>query len=201
MLISKKRRIGVSRQIWLVVLFAFFSHQPQAYAAEQDIVTACGIVSAADAEKFVGGPLEIKEFAKVPLANGPETYTSTCTYIAKGGDFNDAFAAPRLVDLTLHFLDTKEAMAAIYENSVVQYSQAVKSPDTPLINATITPLSGFGDKAFVLEALTDKKTGYKSVLIVFYKGKIGGSIGAWKKPESSLETTKAVLSYILRKLP
>jgi hypothetical protein len=60
---------------------------------------------------------------------------------------------------------------------------------------------GFGDKAFVLEAVTDKKTGYKSVLIVFYKGRVGGSIAAWKKPDSALETTKTVLKFILSKLP
>ena len=185
----------------MIAFFLLFSHPYQAYAAEQDEPTACAVVTGSDAEKFVGGPLDVKEFAKLPTANGPGTYTSTCTYIAKGGDFTDPFPAARLLDLTLHFLDTREAMAAIYENSVVQYSEAIKSLEAPLKNATITPLGDFGDKAFVLEALTDKKTGYKSVLIVFYKGRIGGSIGAWKKPDSSLATTKAVLSHILSKLP
>jgi hypothetical protein len=76
-----------------------------------------------------------------------------------------------------------------------------QAPDAPFKNATITPIAGFGDKAFVLEAVTDPKTGYKSALIVFYKDKVGGSVGAWKKPDSSLETTKAVLRHILSKLP
>jgi len=191
----------VSRRLWFIALFVLFGHQVQSYAAEQAEPTACGIVSAADAEKFVGAPLEVKEFAKLPTANGPGTYNSICTYIAKGGDFADAFPAARLLDLTLHFLDTSEAMAAIYENSVAQYGEAIKSPDAPLKNATISPLAGFGDKAFVLEAVTDKTTGYKSVLIVFYKGRIGGSIAAWKKPDSALETTKSVLKFILSKLP
>jgi hypothetical protein len=75
------------------------------------------------------------------------------------------------------------------------------APDAPFKNATITPLSGFGDRAFVLEAVTDPKTGYKSALIVFYKGRVGGSVGAWKKPDSSLETCKTVLRHILSKLP
>jgi len=191
----------LNRSIWVIASSLLFGHQYQAYAAEQGELTACAVVSGSEAEKFVGGPLDVKEFAKLPISNAPGTYTSTCTYIAKGGDFTDPFPAARLLDLTLHFLDTREAMAAVYENSVVQYSEAIQSPETPLKNATITPLSGFGDKAFVLEALTDKKTGYKSVLIVFYKGKIGGSIGAWNKPDSSLETTKAVLKHILSKLP
>jgi hypothetical protein len=191
----------VTGRTWLIALFVLISQPSQSHAAEQAEISACGIVSIADAEKFVGEPLEVKEFAKLPTANGPGTYNSICTYIAKGGDFADAFPAARLLDLTLHVLDTSEAMAAIYENSVVQYTETIKSPEAPLKNATITPLAGFGDKAFVLEAVTDKATGYKSVLIVFYKGRIGGSIAAWKKPDSALETTKNVLKFVLSKLP
>lgn len=158
----------MSRRICFIALLVLFGHEIQAYAAEQAETTACGVVGAADAETFVGGPLEVKEFAKLPTANGPGTYNSICTYIAKGGDFADAVPAARLLDLTLHYLDTAESMAAIYENSVAQHAEAIKSPEAPLKNATISPLAGFGDKAFVLEAVTDKTTGYKSVLIVFY---------------------------------
>ena len=188
-------------RIWFIALFVLISQPSQTQAAEQAEISACGIVGIANAEKFVGAPLEVKEFAKLPTANGPGAYNSICTYIAKGGDFADAFPAARLLDLTLHFLDTSEAMAAIYENSVAQYGEAIKSPDAPVKNATISPLAGFGDKAFVLEAVTDKTTGYKSALIVFYKGRIGGSIAAWKKPDLALETTKSVLKFILSKLP
>jgi hypothetical protein len=163
--------------------------------------TACGIVTAADAQRLVGGPLDVKEFAKVPTANGPGTYDSICTYIAKGGDPENPVTAPRLLDLTLHFLNSAEEMKIIYEGSIEQYKQMATAPDAPFKNATITPLAGFGDRAFVLEAVTDPKTGYKSALIVFYKGRVGGSVGAWKKPDSSLETTKTVLRHILTKLP
>jgi hypothetical protein len=92
-------------------------------------------------------------------------------------------------------------MKNVYDASIEQYRQMATAPDAPFKNATITPLSGFGDRAFVLEAVTDPKTGYKSALIVFYKGRVGGSVGAWKKPDSSLETTKTVLRHILSKLP
>lgn len=163
--------------------------------------TACGIVTAADAQKLVGGPLDVKEFVKIPTANGPGTYDSICTYIAKGGNFENAVAASRLLDVTLHFLNSADEMKSIYEGSIDQYRQMAQAPDAPFKNATITSIDGFGDKAFVLEAVTDPKTGYKSALIVFYKGKVGGSVGAWKKPDSSLETTKAVLRHILSKLP
>jgi hypothetical protein len=170
-------------------------------AANAPEPTACGIITAADAQKLVGGPLDVKEFAKVPTANGPGTYDSICTYIAKGGNFENAVAASRLLDVTLHFLNSGDEMKTIYEGSIEQYRQMAEAPDAPFKNATITPIEGFGDKAFVLEAVTDPKTSYKSALMVFYKGRVGGSIGAWKKPESSLETTKAVAKHILSKLP
>lgn len=163
--------------------------------------TACGIVSGDDAQKFVGAPLDVREHAKVPTANGPGSYDSICTYVARGTKVENALTSPRLLDLTLHFLHSADAMNQIYQNSVDQYSQMAKAPDAPFKNATITPIDGFGDRAFVLEAVTDPKTGYISTLIVLYKGTIGGSIAAWKKPESSLETTKAVLRHILSRLP
>jgi hypothetical protein len=172
-----------------------------ALAANAPELTACGIVTAADAQRLVGGPLQVKEFAKITTANGPGTYDSICTYIAKGGNFENVVTASRLLDVTLHFLHSADEMKKIYDGSMEQYRQMAKAPDAPFKNATITPIEGLGDKAFVLEAVTDPKTGYKSALIVFYKGKVGGSVGAWKKPDSSLETTKTVVRHILARLP
>jgi hypothetical protein len=170
-------------------------------AANAPQSTACGIVTTADAQQLVGGPLDVREFAKIPTANGPGTYDSICTYIAKGGNFESSITASRLLDVTLHFLHSADEMKKIYEASLEQYRQMAKAPDAPFKNATITPIAGFGDQAFVLEAVTDPKTGYKSALMVFYKGKVGGSLGAWKKPDPSLETSKTVLKHILTKLP
>lgn len=163
--------------------------------------TACGMITSEDAQKFVGGPLEVKEQANVPIGNAPDAYNSICTYIAPGVDVDKALTSPRLLDLTLHFLDSAESMAKIYENSVIGYTQFTNAPDPRFKNPTINYLSDFGDKAFVFEAVTDPQSGYKSALIVFYKGRIGGSIAAWKKPNPALETTKAVLKFILSRLP
>jgi len=164
-------------------------------------LTACGIITRDDAAKFVGGPLEVKEQASVPIANAPGAYNSICTYIAPGLDVKGALASPRLLDVTLHFLDSSESMAKIYENSVASYTQLANTPDPRLKNPSISSLAGFGDKAFVFEAVTDPQSDYKSALIVFYKGRVGGSIAAWKKPDSALETSKAVLTLILSRLP
>lgn len=190
--------IGRSRIYTAIAIALWLSSSVFAAVPE---FTACGIVSGDDAQKFVGGPLDVKEHAKVPTANGPGTYDSICTYVARGTNVENSLTAPRLLDLTLHVLHSADAMNGIYQNSVEQYSQMAKAPDAPFKNATITPIDGFGDRAFVLEAVTDPKTGYRSTLIVFYKGTIGGSIAAWKKPESSLETTKAVLRHVLSRLP
>lgn len=191
----------MTRRIFAFAVASLLGIALVAHAANSSEPTACGIITAADAQKLVGGPLDMKEFSKIPTTNGPGTYDSICTYIAKGVNFENAVTAPRSLDVTLHFLHSAEEMKNIYENSMEQYRQMAKAPDAPFRNATITPIDGFGDKAFVLEAVTDPKTGYKSALIVFYKGRVGGSVGAWKKPDSSLATTKESLKHILSKLP
>ncbi len=178
---------------WLVLASAIAGNAPQA--------TACGILSSAGARTLVGGELDVQEIAKVPNPAAAGSYDSVCTYVAKGGSFQNPVGANRFLDVTLHFLNSADEMKAVYEGSFDQYREMSKATDAPFKNALITPLSGFGDRAFVVEAVTDPKTNYKSALIVFYKGRIGGVVSAWKKPESSLETTKAVLRHILNKLP
>lgn len=172
-----------------------------AIAANAPEPTACGIVTGADAQTFIGGPLDVKESPKVPTAEGASSYKSVCSYLGRGENFQDMLTASRGLDITLHFLDTADVTAQIYETSFEQYRQRLNSPDLPFTNATITPITGFGEKAFLLEAVTDTKTGFRSALIVFYKGKAAGSVAAWNKPRSSVETTKAVLKHILSKLP
>jgi len=193
--------IGTMSKVFTQVIFvAIYLGVSPADIGAQDR-TACSVVSGDDAQKFVGGPLDVKEAASVPINNAPGAYSSVCTYVARGTEVAKALTAPRLLDLTLHFLDSPDSMSIIFANSVIEYNQLAISPEAPFKNATITPLTGFGDRAFVFEAITDPKSGYKSALIVFYKGRIGGSIAAWKKPEPALETSKAVLQFILSRLP
>jgi hypothetical protein len=189
------------KNLCLIAVFSLGVFLEPAIAANASEPTACSIVTGADAQTFVGGPLDVQESAKVPTADGASSYKTVCSYLGRGENFQDMLTASRVLDITLHFLDTADETAKIYENSFEQYRQRINSPDLPFTNATITPINGFGDKAFLLEAVTDRKTGYKSALIVFYKGKVAGSIAAWHKPHSSVETTKTVLKYILSKLP
>jgi len=189
------------KNLCLIGVFSLGAFLEPAIAANAPEPTACSIVTGADAQTFVGGPLDVQESAKVPTAGGASSYKSVCSYLGRGENFQDMLTASRVLDITLHFLDTADETAKIYENSLEQYRQRINSPDLPFTNATIIPINGFGDKAFLLEAVTDTKTGYKSALIVFYKNKVAGSVAAWNKPHSSVETTKTVLKYILSKLP
>jgi len=191
----------VSKTFYVMVAFSWLILAVWAIAATAPEVTACSMVSAADAQKLLGGELDVQEFAKVPTAGGAGTYDSVCTYIAKGGSFANPVDSSRFLDVTLHFLNSADDMKTVYEDSLGQYRDMAKAADAPFKNALITPLTGFGDRAFVVEAVTDPKTNYKSALIVFYKGKAGGTVSAWKKPQSSLETSKTVLRHILTKLP
>jgi len=191
----------VSKTFYVMVAFSWLILAVWAIAATAPEVTACSMVSAADAQKLLGGELDVQEFAKVPTAGGAGTYDSVCTYIAKGGSFANPVDSSRFLDVTLHFLNSADDMKTVYEDSLGQYRDMAKAADAPFKNALITPLTGFGDRAFVVEAVTDPKTNYKSALIVFYKGKAGGTVSAWKKPQSSLETSKTVLRHILSKLP
>jgi hypothetical protein len=188
------------KNLSLIAVFSLGAFLVPAIAANAPELTACGIVTGADAQKFIGGPLDVKESAKVPAADGTTSYKSICTYLGRGENFQDMLTASRVLDITLHFLDTAEASAQMYDNTLDQYRLRINSPDLPFTNATITPI-GFGDKAFLLEAVADAKTGYRSSLIVFYKGRVAGSVSAWNKPASSVETTQTVLRYILGKLP
>ena len=185
----------------LILVFSLGVFPVLGIAANASELTACGIVTGADAQTFIGSPLDVKESAKVPTAEGASSYTSVCSYLGRGENFQEMLTASRVLDLTLHFLDTADATVQIYDNSFDLYRQKLNSPDLPFTNATITPITGFGDKAFLLEAVTDTKTGFRSALIVFYKGRVAGSVAAWNKPKSSVETTKTVLKHILSKLP
>ena len=189
------------KTFYVMLAFSWAILAVWAIAATAPEVTACSMVSAADAQKLVGGELDVQEFAKIPTVGGAGTYDSVCTYIAKGGSFANPVGSSRFLDVTLHFLNSADDMKTVYEDSLGQYRDMAKAADAPFKNALITPLTGFGDRAFVVEAVTDPKTNYKSALIVFYKGRAGGTVSAWKKPQSSLETTKTVLRHILSKLP
>jgi hypothetical protein len=191
----------VIKNLCLIVVLVFGAPLVPAIAENATELTACGIVTGADAQRFIGGPLDVKESAKVPTAEGASSYTSTCSYLGRGGNFQEMLTAVRGLDVTLHFMDTPEATAQLYENSYDQYRVRITAPDLPYANPTITPILGLAEKAFLLEAVADTKTGYRSALIVFYKGRVAGSVAAWNKPRSSVETTKEVLKYILSKLP
>jgi hypothetical protein len=190
------RRLGVLLCFALQLLST-----PASFAAEGNLLTACRVVTEADANRFIGGPFEVYELPEVKTEAGPGTYNSVCSYFTKDANYDNMLAAQRVLDLTLHILDTSEATAALFDQTLVQYQKAMSAPDTPYKNATFTPVTGLGTRAFLLEAVTDSRTGYRSALLVFYKGRIAGSVAAWKKPEPPVELTKAVGKFVIDRLP
>ncbi|HYJ15755.1 MAG TPA: hypothetical protein VE170_09710, partial [Candidatus Limnocylindria bacterium] len=75
------------------------------------------------------------------------------------------------------------------------------SLEAPFKIIAIQPLDDIAASAFSVEIQTDAKSDFKSAMITFVKDTVGGAISAWKKPESSLALSKAVLQHVLSKLP
>ena len=185
---------------WLSILLSCAIAQP-AMAENNDEITACGAVTSGEAEGFVGGPLDVAKVDKKIMINAPWTHDSFCTYISKGENPDAPAGAGRFLDVALRFFESPDTAQKIHDGMIEQYRKLAAAADAPFKFITLEPLDGFADKAFLLEVIADPAGEFKSAQILFYKGKVGGSIAAWKKPDSSLETTKSVLKHILSKLP
>jgi len=72
------------KTLCLIAVFSLGVFLVPAIAANAPEPTACGIVTGADAQTFIGGPLDVKESAKVPTADGANSYTSVCSYLGRG---------------------------------------------------------------------------------------------------------------------
>ena len=170
-------------------------------AAEPNDLTACAAVTATDAEKFVGVSLEVTKIDKKIMLNAPWTHDSHCTYTPQGEKADDPTAIARFLDVSLRFFPTAEAAQAIHQGTMEQFRKMAGGPDAPFKVIAITPLEAQAARAFYVELLADPQSDYISTMIMFYKGTIGGAVSAWKKPDSSLELTKAVFQHILTQLP
>ena len=170
-------------------------------AAEPVDIAACATVSQADAERFIGAPLDVTRIDKKIMVNAPWTHDSLCTYLPQGLKTDDPTKIARFLDVSLRFFPTADAAQAIHQATMDQFRKMADSPDAPFKIVAIKPIDGLGASAFYVELQADPKSEYKSVMIMFVKETVGGAISAWKKPESSLELSKAVLQHVLMKLP
>ena len=170
-------------------------------AAEPVDITACQTVTASDAEKFIGAPLDVTKIDKKIMINAPWSHDSLCTYMPPGMNTDDPSDLPRFLDVSLRFFPTAEAAQAIHEATLNQFRKMAGSPEAPFKIIAIQPIEGLAANAFYVELQTDPKSDYKSAMILFVKDAVGGAINAWKKPESSLDLSKAILQHVLTKLP
>jgi hypothetical protein len=195
-----KGSLSICLTVGRVIVLAWMALASPAAAQTPDI-NACGIITLEDAEALVGGPLQVIERPKIKSANGEDAYDSICTYIPAGARIDAGPSVDRTLDLTLHVVSSPQEAGDLLTRSFIRYRRLVASRNFPYPDSSVALIEDFGQGAFVMEAVTDTKTGYKSALIAFAKGRIGGTIGAWNKPNSSLETSKAALRHILNKLP
>ena len=170
-------------------------------AAEISDLAACTAVTRADADKFIGAPLDVTKVDKKIMINAPWSHDSLCTYMPQGLNTDDPTKIARFLDVSLRFFPTVEVAQAIHQATLDQFHKMAASPDAPFKITAINPIEGIAAQAFYVELQADPGSEYKSAMIMFVKGTIGGAISAWKKPESSLELSKAVLQHVLMKLP
>ncbi len=172
-----------------------------AQAAEPVDISACATVTMADAEKFIGAPLDVAKIDKKIMINAPWSHDSLCTYMPQGIKTDDPTEIPRFLDVSLRFFPTTEAAQAIHQATIEQFRKMAASPEAPIKIIAINPLDGLAANAFYVEMQTDANSDFKSAMIMFVKDTVGGAVSAWKKPQSSLELSKAVLQQVLMKLP
>jgi len=188
------------KKILLLAVILLSAAQP-ASGAEPIDIAACATITAADAEKFIGAPLDVTKIDKKIMLNAPWTHDSLCTYMPQGVKTDDPTEIARFLDVSLRFFPTAEAAQTIHRTTLEQFRKMAGSPETPFKIIAMNPIEGLTASAFYVEMQTDEKSDFKSAMIMFVKDTVGGAVSAWKKPESSLELSKAVLQHVLAKLP
>jgi hypothetical protein len=191
----------MNRQKILLLTLILQAAALTASAAEPFDIAACATVTAKDAEKFIGAPLEVNKIDKKIMLNAPWTHDSLCTYLPQGVKSDDPAEIARFLDVRLRFFPTVEAAQAVHQATLEQFRKMAGSPEAPFKIIAVNPLEDFAASAFYVEIQTDAKSDFKSAMIMFAKNTVGGAISAWKKPESSLALSKAVLQHVLAKLP
>ena len=185
----------------LLLTASLLSIRLPARATESIEISACTAVTAAEAEKFIGAPLDVTKIDKKIIINAPWSHDSLCTYMPQGLKTDDPTAIARFLDVNLRFFPTADAAQTIHQATLDQFRKMAGSPDAPFRITAINPIDGLSASAFYVELQADPKSEYKSAMIMFVKDTISGAISAWKKPDSSLELSKAVLQHVLTKLP
>ncbi|HSQ13837.1 MAG TPA: hypothetical protein VLM90_12495, partial [Candidatus Deferrimicrobium sp.] len=111
-----------------------------ASAAEPFNIAACATVTAADAEKFIGAPLDVNKIDKKIMLNAPWTHDSLCTYLPQGVKSDDPTEIARFLDVSLRFFPTAETAQSIHQATLEQFRKMAGSPDAPFKILAITPL-------------------------------------------------------------
>lgn len=190
------------KKLNFLLLAVMLSAAPRAAAAaEPTDIAACATVTAADAAAFIGAPLDVKKIDKKIMINAPWTHDSLCTYMPQGVNTDNPTEISRFLDVSLRFFPTTDAAQAVHRATLEQFRTIAGSPEAPFKITALNPVEGLSASAFYVEIQFDPKSEFKSAMIMFVKNTVGGAVSAWKKPESSLALSNAVLQHVLAKLP
>ena len=130
----------MNRQKILLLTLILQAAALAANAAEPFDIAACATVTAADAEKFIGAPLDVTKIDKKIMLNAPWTHDSLCTYMPQGVKSDDPTEIARFLDVSLRFFPTVEAAQAIHQVTLEQFRKMAGSPEAPFKIVAIIPL-------------------------------------------------------------
>jgi hypothetical protein len=173
--------------------------------AEAKAPIACDVLSEKDAVAMVGGPLgEVFKTEELPTMENGHDHNSVCGFFPKGYKIEEADRPPeRGLQTTLHAMRTNAEAKTFYEHTLSMHQDMTRQPGSPFEGDKITPLTGMGNAAFLLESKSEPEPGssYEIATITFVKGDVMGQVTVWKKAAPVVEIAKSAVKKVLAKLP
>src|SRR5215203_3242366 len=145
----------MNRHGFLLLSALLIWHPVLTSAAEMFDIAACTAVTTADADKFIGAPLDVTKVDKKIMINAPWNHDSLCTYMPQGVNSDDPTKIARFLDVSLRFFPTVEAAQAIHQATLDQFHKMAASPDAPFKITAINPIEGIAAQAFYVELQAD----------------------------------------------
>ncbi len=173
--------------------------------AESKVPVACAVLSEKEALDLVGGPLgEAFKEEELPTSENGYDHITVCGYFPKGYKIQEADNPPeRGLQLQLHAMKDNAAAKSFYEHTLSMHQDMTKAEGSPFYGDKITPLSGTGEAAFLLESKIDSESGSSTAVatVTFLKGSVMGQVTAWKKGGSATPIAKNAATKLHAKLP
>ena len=172
-----------------------FHHAP-AFAAGAP-VSACALLSEAEASKLAGAPLvEVAKSDTAPTDENGNDTQSSCGHFPKGYRIANAGGPPESgVLVKLHTLRSADAAKRFYEGVLDMHKQM-----PPSVAGALTMVKGIGAGAYLLpSALADPTA--RITTLTFLKGSVVASVQVWKTAMPVDAIARAAASQVAARLP